>query len=54
MGFFHEFAGMVLAMWEMRNSSVRTSESSLLLAPSFCLPKENPNRLPIWVGALQL
>ncbi len=28
--FVHEFAGMLLAMWEMRNSSVRTSESSLL------------------------
>ena len=32
--FAHEFAGMFLAMWEMRNSSVRTSDSSLLLAPS--------------------
>jgi uncharacterized SAM-binding protein YcdF (DUF218 family) len=28
--FAHEFAGMFLAIWEMRNSSVRTSDSSLL------------------------
>lgn len=31
--FAHEFAGIILAMWEMRNSSVRTSDSSLF-APS--------------------
>src|SRR5579864_8666650 len=29
--FAHEFAGMFLAIWEMRDSSVRTSDSSLLL-----------------------
>ena len=31
--FAHECAGMLLAMWEMRNSSVRTSESSLSPLP---------------------
>jgi uncharacterized SAM-binding protein YcdF (DUF218 family) len=29
--FAHECAGMLLAIWEMRDSSVRTSESTLLL-----------------------
>jgi uncharacterized SAM-binding protein YcdF (DUF218 family) len=31
--FGHECAGMVLAIWEMRHSSVRTSDSALLLLP---------------------
>jgi uncharacterized SAM-binding protein YcdF (DUF218 family) len=32
--FAHEFAGMFLALWEMRNSNVRTSNSTLLFSHS--------------------
>ncbi len=31
--FAHEFAGMLLAIWEMRDSSVRTPDSTRLLSP---------------------